>query len=269
MRRTLRLYCKLLSIQIRSQMQYRASFWMDFLTTGILNVTYFLSLALVLERFGTIAGWGLGEIAYLTGMAETSFAIMDLVFSGFDPDRFSHLVQYGRFDQVLLRPVNLTVQVLGSSFVLRRLGRAFEGLVVLAIGLWLSPIEWTLAKALYIPLIFISLVVGMGALFVAGGTLTFWTVRPVEAVNILTYGGEEMISYPMNIYPGWIRYFFTFAVPLIFLNYYPALYIMGKPDPLGFPVIAPWLAPVAASWMMIAALRFWKYGVDHYQSTGT
>lgn len=269
MRRTLTLYFKLLGIQIRSQMQYRASFWMDFFTTGVLNVTFFIALALVLERFGNIAGWSLGEIAYLAGMAETSFAVMDLIFSGFDPDRFSQLVQHGRFDQLLLRPVNLTVQVLGSAFVLRRLGRALEGLVILGIGLQLSQIEWTLAKGLYLPIVFISLVVGMGALFVAGGTLTFWTVKPVEAVNILTYGGQEMMSYPMSIYPGWMRYFFTFLVPLIFLNYYPALYLLGKPDPLGFPVFAPWLAPVAAGLMLTAALRFWKYGVDHYQSTGT
>ena len=114
-----------------------------------------------------------------------------------------------------------------------------------------------------------SQVLFFGGLFIFGSTLTFWTIQPIEAVNILTYGGTEMMSYPMHIFPDWIRRFFTYIVPSIFLNYYPALYLLDKPDPLHLPGFAPFLAPIAGLVVLAAALIFWRFGLNHYQSTGS
>ena len=111
------IYIRLISVQIRSQLQYRASFLFDIFTTGVTAVLAFVSLALVLQRFGSIAGWTLGEVAFLFGMIEMSFGAMDMIFSGFDPDVFSVQVREGRFDQLMLRPVGLAWQVLGSRFL--------------------------------------------------------------------------------------------------------------------------------------------------------
>jgi ABC-2 type transport system permease protein len=265
----IRLYLRLVSIQIRSQMQYRFSFWMDIFSTALLSGSYFVALVLVMQQFKTIAGWSLGEIAFLAGMAELNFATMDMVFGGFDPDAFSPFVWKGSFDQLLLRPIPITLQVLGSRFVLRRLGRIFEGVVIFSIALALTDIRWTVAKLIYLPLVMISQVLCFGALFMVGSTLTFWTVKPLEAVNIVTYGGTEMITYPMSIYPAWLRNFFTFVLPFIFLNYFPALFFLDKPDPLGFPAIAPFLAPLAAVVVLFAAYQFWQFGLRHYQGTGS
>ena len=113
----------LLKTQIRSQTQYRLSFLADVFTTAIFSSIYFLAFALILQRFETVAGWTLGEIAFLVGMMETSFAFMDLLFSGFDPDSFSPMVRMGSLDQFMVRPVSLTIQVLGSRLILRRMGR--------------------------------------------------------------------------------------------------------------------------------------------------
>lgn len=266
---TFRLYLRLLNANLRSQMQYRFSFWMDFLATGLGNGVYIITLALLLSRFGTIAGWTIGEVALLAGLAETSFALMDMLCSGIDPDYFSPMVRMGRLDQYLLRPVNLLAQLLGSRFLLRRLGRITEGVLILAACFLLTDIHWTAIKILYLPVVILSQVICMGALFLAGSTLTFWTVERIEAMNILTYGGVELMTYPMSIYPGWILRIFTYVVPFIFLNYYPALYILDKPDPLGYPAFAPFLAPLVALGMGAAALLFWSYGLRHYQSTGT
>jgi ABC-2 type transport system permease protein len=269
MRYTLSMYLRLISIQIRSQMQYRGSFTMDLLSTAMFSGVYFLAIALVLQRFGHIAGWTLGEVAFLFGMMEMSFTTMDLIFSGFDPDWFSQQVRFGRFDQILLRPLNVNVQILGSAFLIRRFGRIIQGLGIFLFSLTLTDIHWTLAKVLYLPVVYISMVIAFGALFIIGAALIFWTVQPIEALNILTYGGNEMMSYPMSIYPGWLRRIFTFAIPFIFLNYYPALYFLDKPDPLNFPPFAPFISPFAAAAMLFGALAFWRYGLKHYQSTGS
>jgi ABC-2 type transport system permease protein len=263
------IYRRLISVQIRSQLQYRVNFLIDVLATALITATVFISLAFIFERFGNIAGWKLAEIAFLYGFVESAFGVMDMIFSGFDPQNFGNQTRLGRFDQLLLRPVNITVQVVGSEFILRRLGRIFQGLFILFIAMQSVHINWTFGKVLYIPIVFASMVCFFGGLFVIGATMSFWTVESLEVVNIFTYGGAEMMSYPMNIYPDRIRQFFTYIVPAIFLVYYPALYLLDKPDPLGMPSFAPFLAPLVGFGMLILASFFWRYGIRHYQSTGT
>ncbi|MCA9936320.1 MAG: ABC-2 family transporter protein [Ardenticatenaceae bacterium] len=269
MRHTLTLYRRLLGVQIRSQLQYRVAFFMDLLATGLTVCLEFASLALVLQRFQHIRGWTMGEVAFLYGMVEIAFGIMDLVFSGFDPGRFGQEVRRGTFDQILLRPVNITVQVLTLDFALRRLAKITVGIGIFIVGLQGTMITWTPAKLLYLPFVLGSMVCFFGGLFVVGATITFWTVESIEVMNILTYGGSFTISYPMSIYPDWLRRFFTYIVPAIFLNYYPALYILDKPDPFNFPPIAPFLAPLVGLITLALSLAFWRFGITHYQSTGT
>lgn len=265
----LNLYGRLIAVQVRSQLQYRASFLMDTFTTGFSVLISFLTIALIFQRFNNIGGWSLPEVAFLYGMVEMAFGIMDMLFSGFDPDNFSVQVQRGAFDQLLLRPIDITLQVLGSQFIVRRLGRIAQGAAILFIAVAALNLHWTLAKWLYLPVVLASLVCFFGGLFIIGATSTFWTVERIEAINIFTYGGSEMMSYPMHIYQDWMRRFFTYVVPAIFLNYAPALYLLGKPDPLGLPAFAPFLAPVAGGSVLVAALLFWRFGIRHYQSTGT
>lgn len=269
MKYTLSLYRRLISVQIRSQMQYRIPFLVDLLVTGFITISGFATLAFVLKRFGSIGGWKLGEIAFLYGTVETSFGLMDMIFSGFDPGNFGRMTRLGRFDQLLLRPIGVTIQVLGSDFVVRRIARIFQGAAILTLSFFLVPIHWTLGKAIYLPIVIASLIAFYGGLFIIGATISFWTLESIEIVNIFTYGGTEMMSYPMHIYPGWLRDFFTYILPAIFLNYYPSLYFLGKPDPFHFTPIAPFLAPVAGAIVLMAAMVFWNYGIRHYQSTGT
>jgi ABC-2 type transport system permease protein len=264
---TLDLYRRLIGVQLRSQLAYRTSFLLGILATGLGNLGEFLTLALVLARFEGIGEWTLREIAFLYGMISTAFGLMDLLFGGFDPHQFGRSVRRGDFDLLLLRPVDITIQVLGSKFLLRRIGRIAQGVAILIISL--PRVHWTLLKVLYLPVVFASLVLFFGALFIAGATITFWTIQSIEAMNILTYGGSEMMSYPMHIYGRDLRRFFTFVIPAIFLNYYPALYFLDLPDPLDMPAFAPFLAPVVGIGSMIAALAFWQFGIRHYASTGT
>ncbi|MBN1976676.1 MAG: ABC-2 family transporter protein [Anaerolineae bacterium] len=262
-------YRRLIAVRIRSQLQYRVSTLLDFVATIIVTGVEFGALALVFQRFDTIAGWTLGEVAFLYGLVTAAFGAMDLIFGGFDPDTFGPMVQRGALDQLLLRPVSITFQVFGSTFLLRRFGKIAQGIAIFYLALSMTDVAWTPAKIAYLPVVFASQVVFFGGLFIIGATSTFWTVQRVEAINIFTYGGSELMSYPMTIYAKWMRRFFTTIVPMIFLNYYPALYFLDKPDPLNGPAWAPFLAPVAGVGMLAAALGFWRFGLKHYASTGT
>jgi ABC-2 type transport system permease protein len=269
MRYTFDIYRRLISVNIRGQLQYRVSFIFDVLATALITALSFGTVALVLQRFDNIAGWSVYEIAFLFGMAEMGFGTMDLIFSGFDPPYFGRRVRYGSFDQMLLRPVNLIALILGSQFILRRLGRIIQGSILIVISLMNVQIQWTPLKVLMVPIVYFSLILFFGGLFIIGATLSFWTIESLEAVNIFTYGGTEMMEYPMDIYPDFIRVFFTYILPAIFMLYYPALYILDKPDPLGMPAWSPFLAPFVAVAVLSLGIIFWNYGLRFYQSTGT
>jgi ABC-2 type transport system permease protein len=263
----LKLYGLLLRAQIRSQWQYRVSFGLDLISTMMVSGLEFAAFALVTVRFGGIGGWSLGQVALLYGLAEFSFGLMDLVFGGFDAPNISQNVRKGNLDGFLLRPVSLTLQIFGSEFALRRLGRIALGSGILIYALSLNPVNWTLERLVLVPLSVLGLMLFFGGLFIVGGTLTFWTVENVEAMNILTYGGNTLISYPLHIYQEWLRRLFTFVLPAAFLSYYPVLYLLGKPLPLG--VWSAFVSPLAGFVIFAAAFRFWRFGLRYYQGTGS
>ncbi len=265
----LKLYWRLILTQLKAQLQYPVAFWSELLGTALITTVEFGSVALILQRFEGIGGWSLGEVALLYGLIEAAFGVMDMLFSGFDPPIFGQQVRRGQLDQLLLRPVSLTVQVLGSRLEVRRLGRIVQGCVIFGAGLALTPIRWTVVKLLLLPCVFVGQVLFFGGLFIVGSTITFWTVESIEAMNILTYGGKELISYPMHIYRDWLRRVFTLVIPAIFLNYYPVMYLLDRPDPFHLPPAVAFLAPLVGVGTLAAALAFWRFGLKHYTSTGT
>lgn len=267
--RSIKLLFHLIRLQIRSQLQYPVSFILEVISGVIILGFYFVAFALTFSRFDNIGGWSLGEVAFVWGLAEFSFGTMDMFFSGFDYDAFGPMIRRGQFDQLLLRPANITLQVFGSRFVLRRLGKMIEGLIIFIYSLSLIQIEWTALKLIYLPVLVISQVFFFGSLFIIGATTTFWTMERLEILNIFTYGGSEVMSYPMYIFPRPIRMLFTYIVPAIFLSYYPAVYILGKTDPLNAPAFVSFLAPFVTALMFWLAIRFWHFGIRNYQSSGS
>jgi ABC-2 type transport system permease protein len=264
----LRLYLRLVGARVRAQMQYRVSFWLELIGFFLITALEFALVAVLLARFGQVGGWNLGEVALLYGLASLSFSLAEMVGRGFDSP-FERMIQLGAFDGVLARPLGSFFQVLTAEFQLRRLGRSFQAIAVLAYCFGQVPIDWTPARLALIPLTVASGALIYLGLIVVGATFCFWTVRTPEVINIFTFGGEQMTSYPLHIYSAWLRQVFLFIVPVGFANYPAALYLLGRSDPHGLPAELAWAAPLVAALFFGAALLFWRFGVSKYTSTGS
>jgi ABC-2 type transport system permease protein len=264
-----RLYFRLISSRIRSQMQYRLSFLLDTAGSFMGNFADLAALLVMFTQVKALGGWSLGEIAFLYGLSSVSFALHELFQGAFDNDVFASYVQRGTFDQMLIRPLPTVFQMLTEFFLLRRFGRMAQGLIAFALGVALAQPHWTLAKFLYLPVV----VTGGGLFFlaisIAGCTLCFWTVQSTEVVNVFTYGGTTMLQYPLTIYQEWMQKFFVYVLPMAFINYFPTLYFLDRPDPFRLPPFAPFLAPVVCVAVFLLSLRIWRFGVVHYTSTGS
>jgi ABC-2 type transport system permease protein len=264
-----RLYGRLISSRIRAQAQYRLSFLLD--TAGSFFST-FLDLAALMVMFtqaSALGGWSFGEIAFLYGLSSMSFALHELFQGAFDNDVFADYIRRGLFDQMLIRPLPTVFQMLTEFFLLRRFGRMAQGVLACVLGIVLAQPRWTLLKLLYLPV-----VISGGALFflaisVMGCTLCFWTVQSTEVVNIFTYGGTTMLQYPLTIYQEWMQHFFIYILPMAFINFFPSLYFLDRPDPFRLPAFAPFLAPAVCIGVFAIALRIWSFGVARYTSTGS
>jgi ABC-2 type transport system permease protein len=264
----LSLYLKLIGARIRSQMQYKVSFWMDLAGFGLITSLEFATIAILFGKFHTIGGWSLAEVALLYGLTSIAFSLAEMFGRGFDSP-FERMMLQGTFDTVLTRPLGSFFQVLASEFQLMRLGRTLQGALVLSYALIQLPIAWTPARLLLLPLTVASGAAIYTGLVVMGATVCFWTIRTPEVINVFTVGGEEAASYPLSIYNGWIRGVFLFVVPIAFANYPAALYLLGRADPYGLPAWLAWLAPVAAALFCAVAIGFWRLGVSKYTSTGS
>ena len=263
-----RLYCLLIVIQIRVQLQYKFNLVIDIGTYFFTSLCEFLALLLVFIPFPTLLGWKIGEVALLSAIMSLSFGLAEMLGSGID--NFSETIRRGEFDRVLLRPVSAFIQIAGSDFRLRRMGRLTQGTLAFIVGLRLLPdLHWTGMKMLVLVLSIGSGTVIFTSVLLLGATLCFWTIDTTELTNILTYGGREMLSYPLTIYSEFMQKFFLFVVPIAFSSYIPACYLLGRPLPFGLPAGIAFFSPLVALLFVGIAGCIWRFGVQHYQSTGS
>lgn len=264
---SIRLYFNYISINIRSQMQYRASFIM--LTIGSFVVTFieFLGLAVLFSRFGSLKGWRLEEVAMFYGLINLTFGFTDAFGRGFDI--FANQVITGEFDRTLLRPRSTELQVLGHDLQLMRFGRVLEGLAILVWASVYLKIAWGPAKVLLLFFAFAGGVSVFTGLLIIQATMCFWSTQSLELMNSFTYGGIEAIQWPLPIFNKWFARLFIFVIPLACVNYFPVLAILEKPDALGSPAWFQWVSPLAGILFLIISLGVWNYGVRHYRSTGS
>lgn len=264
MRDKLRLYVKLFAISVRSEMQYRASFLMlavsHFLTTFI----DIIAIWVLFDRFKLVKGWTLEEVALIYGILQAGFAIAEMTARGFD--KFSDMIKSGDFDRVLLRPLGTIVQVATTSMQAMRLGRFFQGIVVLAWGCRELHVALFSSDTMVIALCIAGTACFFYGLFVLQGALTFWTTETLELMNITTYGGLEAGQYPMSIYPRGFRLFFTFVIPLSCVGYYPIATALRHET---LPFALAYLLPAAGLVFLLLSFRFWNVGVRRYRSTGS
>jgi ABC-2 type transport system permease protein len=264
---SLDLYRHLVGAQVRSRLEYRLSFVLDVLSSFGVTFIDFVVVLVLFSHIDALGGWSLWEVAFLYGLAGVSFAIADL-FIGHIED--THVqIRSGQFDVVLLRPVGSLLQVIASDLSLRRLGKTAQAAIIFAVAIAHLHVHWTVARAVVIVASIGSGAVIFGAIWVLGACLTFWTVGSGEVANAFTYGGNMFASYPLDIFGSWLRRFLAFVIPLGFVAYLPAVFVLHKHDALHLPVALQVAEPLVALVAGAVAGFGWRFSVRHYRSSGS
>lgn len=262
----LRIYLRLVGGRARGQLEYRMSLALQIVATALLTLLDFVMILVLFENVPELDGWRVEEVAVLYGLAAISFALTDLVVGHLD--LFPQMIRDGTFDQILVRPLPSLLQVVASDFSLRRVGKIAQGIAVLTVALVAADVDWTLGRALTVPLAIASGTLIYGGVWIALATVAFWIVDAIEVVNAFTYGGNFLSGYPITIFGRWLRNLVLFVVPIAFVSYFPALYLLDRPDGLGLPDALRYLSPLVAALTAIVAVLVWENAVRHYRSAG-
>jgi ABC-2 type transport system permease protein len=263
----LRCYGLIAAMWMRSTMAYRASFMMTAFGNFAVTAFDFVAILLMFAHVDALGGYSLPEIAFLYGASGVAFGLADLVLGSMD--RLGRRVRDGTLDTLLVRPVPVLAQVAADRFALRRLGRITQGLLVLGYALLVLDIDWTPLRVLMVPLMVVCGAVIFGAVFVGGAAFQFVAQDASEVQNSFTYGGNTLLQYPPTIFAKDLVRGVTFVVPLAFVNWLPALYVLGRPYPLDLPQWLAFLPPVVAAVCCWPAGLAWRIGLRSYRSTGS
>ncbi len=266
-RSLLRTYRRLVGARVRSDWQYRTSFFFFLASQTVVTA---LDLAVILVLFEVVpqlGGWSVEQVAVLYALTTLSFGLGDLFIS--QVETAARYIREGSFDRFLLRPLPTVLQLSASEFALRRIGRSIPAAVTLVVALTIADIDWTPDRILLVPVTVVSGTAIFGAVWVVTSSISFWAVGAQEVANSFTYGGSFAHQYPLHIYARWIRTALGWIVPMAFVAYVPAVHLLDAANPLDLPRWLAFMPPVVAVASVAVARRVWAAAIRNHQSTGS
>lgn len=258
----MKLYLKYFKVHLKSELQYKASFTMSFISNFIVFFGYYFTILCLFDKFSNINGFTMYDVLLTFGIVQFGFAFCEVFFRGID--EFDDLIAEGNFDRLLLRPRSILFQVVCDEISAVRIARLLQDVIVLIVAIINIDVSWDILKVLTLILMIISSVFIFLSIFIITASYCFITVKGLEFRNVLMYGAREMAQYPIGIFKKGFLIFFTCIVPIGFVNYYPLLYILGRETNKLFI-----LSPLIAILYIIPAILLFYKGMKRYTSVGS
>ncbi|MCR4991412.1 MAG: ABC-2 family transporter protein [Lachnospiraceae bacterium] len=264
---TVHLYLRSMGMLLKSHLQYPASFIMQTLAQLVMEGGEMLAVILVIDRFESLKEWSGGNLFFFFGLMSVSFYITEFFGRGVTGN-FPSMVRSGQLDSLLLRPRGILTQVLCSGIDPRRITCIAVGVAALIMGSNLSDVTWNIPKVLVLAeSILMSCMLILG-LFMIECIFCIHSVKSVELVNALTYGGRSACQYPIDIYPKPLKILFSVVAPFALTMHVPAAYILGKPL-YGWPVWTAFVTPLSGAVVFFIMVMLFNRGIKFYRSTGS
>ncbi len=258
------LYNKFLKMHIKTSMQYRFNTLFIGITQVLVNIGEVLGVWILFSQFTSVKGYGFYECLLMMGIVFTVFSFAECFARGYD--EFHMLIKSGEFDRMLIRPVNIHYQILGSKIELTKLARMALGIALVIIALVNLNIDWSFLKILVLISSFICGITTITGLFIISATISIFTIEQFEFVNIFTNGAKETAYYPINIYAKWMTKIFTYVIPVACFNYLPLSYLLEIGNvPMWLCAISPLIGIV----FIVPCIIIFNLCLKKYKSTGT
>ncbi len=252
---------------LRSEFQYRANALSSVLAGLLFQITGFVVVWIIVDRFNQIGGWTLPEMTFLYGMRLTSHGIFYLCFSQlFELDR---VLITGEFDRFLVRPLSPLLQIFTRKLRVNCFGDLIGGIALLIASAPRVGIDWTPLAVAFLILAVVGGALVEGSIQVTTGALSFRFLNLLAVRVTINEVFNQYGNYPQKIFPTGLQYALTFVLPVAFVAYFPATVLLDRTNEI---IVQPWLAaiaPLVGLCLYLSALRIWHRASRGYQSAGT
>jgi ABC-2 type transport system permease protein len=251
---------------LRSGLEYRVDFLLETLMGLVRQGVGFVLIWVILARFEAIAGWTLGEVAFLYGMRLTMLALCGLATGNIWSLQW--MVRLGEFDRFLVRPVGPLLQLLTLRVPISAFGDLLGGVALIVGATRLVDVTWTPLAIVYLVLALIGgalILLAMRLLIVSFSFRALSVNAPMGIVDDLF---NEFGTYPLSIYNVSLQLLLTFGLPVAFMAYFPAVVLFGRTGELQVQPLFAYGAPLAGVFWMAIALWVFEHEIHHYKSAG-
>lgn len=256
-----------LKMSLRTRMQYRVDTLVATFAVFIRESANIIAIYLALLKFDRINSWNVNEMLFLYSILFLTYAFVVSLFA--DLRQFSDTIRDGRFDRLLVRPRGLLLQlILNNADLMAAAGHGTLGILLFAISAGRVGIHWNIFTVLYYIAAIISGILIQGGIFIIISSLCFYFVETNSIQSIFYWNMRKFAGYPISIYHKVIQVILMYVVPFAFVNYFPAQYLLRKPDMAQYPQVYIYIAPVVGVAVYVVAYLFWRVSVRRYYSTG-
>jgi ABC-2 type transport system permease protein len=258
----MRLYIRFFAMDIKSQMQYKLSFFLTTLGQFITSFMAFFGIYFMFSRFNAVEDFTYEQALLCFAVVTMAFSLGEMAGGGFAV--FPRMLGNGEFDRALVRPRSTLFQILVPKMDFTRLGLLIQAVIVLCFAITSSGVIWSWDKILTLCLMIICGSVIFFCLFLIYAACSFFTVEGLQFFNLFTYGGREFGRYPFSIYGKNVLMLLTFVIPLALFQYYPLLYLLDREQGILYM-----LTPLIGLFFLIPSYALFRFGLRHYKSTGS
>lgn len=262
MRKYLRIYLRLIKLNLHLLFAYRGNFFNNFLSSLSWGFFSLYSVVLLTSRTQSIYGWKREELLLMNGIYGIIIGFYHVFFS-VNFDRFSQVIHLGNLDSVLVKPLDsqflLTFWRVNFAAV-SRIIIAFGYTIVLAGQMQIVLTPFTLLYFLGITLV--SLILLYSFWFVATTCIMWFTKLSNITELLFTLTGTA--RYPQEMFREGFWYLFVFILPLTFIITTPAKVILQRPDLLSMVALFG-----LSGFLFFFSRWFWKFALRSYTSASS
>jgi ABC-2 type transport system permease protein len=263
MKRHFRLFLLYFAQYAKVRLAYKADFFIAFFSSMAATVIGFGFVLVLFTKIPKLQDWSFYEILFLYGFSLIPLGFFNVISWNLYEFGDIYIIQ-GRFDRILLRPVDTLFQVLFEKFRIESLQEVVTGLGVVTICVRRLHLAWSLTESLWFVMAVVCGALIYISVFLILTAVSFWFEDRVGIVppvfNMLTFG-----RYPLTIYNVFIQFMLSWVIPFGFASFYPSTHFLGR---VSFTPLFH-LVPVVAVGFSLLAYIVWNRGVRNYSSTGT
>ena len=231
--------------------------------TGYL--TKFMVLYVTVRLFNNLGGFNMWQIFILYSIDLLAYALANMFLQPFWSTY--GLIARGELDEYLTKPVYVLPFIMAKGFQLGYIAHISLSVAVLVVSF--TMLKMVVTPALLLILIF-SILCGVCIYMVFGsipGFLAFWLGNTDNLRNLIGFTIRNVTTYPLSIYPTFIRLLFTVCIPYAFINYYPTLTILDMISDTKKLLYLSLAGIIALLCIVLMVLVFHK-GLKRYESAG-